>query len=89
VKRVIDFYVTIDQVTHASHNEVIRVVFEWDGQEEIVKAAARTLEQEIGNIPDLIEYFINDWEWIENDQPHPVTHRYKSLIGIPERDDQP
>jgi hypothetical protein len=65
MRRVIDFYVQIDQLHEGTRTEPVRVGFDWSGEGDVMAPAFRALEQEIGNIPLLIEYYVNDWEWIQ------------------------
>lgn len=65
MKRVIDFDIYVDQLDKLAGGETVRVEFDWDEKEDVMKAAERALEREIGNTPLLVDYEILYWWWIQ------------------------
>lgn len=61
--QTIDFDVYFDELINKQYTETVRVNFDWDEKEDIMKVACRELEKQLSSHP-CISYQIAYWWWV-------------------------
>lgn len=65
MKRIIEFALSTKHLMKDDQQEMVRVEFEWDGEEDVMRPAFAALKEQMDKVEGLIEYDINDWYWIQ------------------------